>query len=198
MDHCGFTEKEVFAALEHYGMSDRKKEVKEWYVGFAFGNRREIYNPWSIINYLDKKRIGTYWANTRSNSLVGKLIREGSPEIKMTPSLLLASGYLKVIHYEFNALLRKAEYTLKLTNLEVQSMFEQMIAGWFGRCRRVQNAFLQVLMAHDVKAMNVYMNKVTVEMFSYFDTGRIYNHETEFLFTSIKHCNIECVAWRMR
>ena len=86
MDHCGFTEKEVFAALEHYGMSDRKKEVKEWYVGFAFGNRREIYNPWSIINYLDKKRIGTYWANTRSNSLVGKLIREGSPEIKMTPS----------------------------------------------------------------------------------------------------------------
>ena len=201
-DCFGFTEEEVFAALEEYGMPDRKREVKEWYDGFTFGNKTEIYNPWSIINYLDDKRIGTYWANTSSNSLVGKLIQEGSPEIKMTMegllrgetfhtmldeqiifsqldqgddavwSLLLASGYLKVIHYEFNALLRKAEYTLKLTNLEVQSMFEQMIAGWFGRCRRVQNAFLQALMAHDVKAMNVYMNKVTVEMFSYFDTGK--------------------------
>ena len=146
--------------------------------------------------------MGAYWANTSSNSLVGKLIREGSPEIKMTMegllqgeafhtvldeqivfsqleqgedavwSLLLASGYLKVTHYAFNTIRRKAEYTLKLTNLEVQVMFEQLIEGWFGGCRRVNNAFLQALLAHDVKAMNVYMNRVTTEMFSYFDAGK--------------------------
>ena len=201
-DCFGFTEEEVFAALEEYGLSDRKKEVKEWYDGFTFGNRTDIYHPWSIINFLDDRQVGAYWANTSSNSLVGKLIREGSPEIKMTMegllqgeafhtvldeqivfsqleqgedavwSLLLASGYLKVTHYAFNTIRRKAEYTLKLTNLEVQVMFEQLIEGWFGGCRRVNNAFLQALLAHDVKAMNVYMNRVTTEMFSYFDAGK--------------------------
>ena len=201
-DCFGFTEEEVFAALEEYGLSDRKKEVKEWYDGFTFGNRTDIYNPWSIINFLDDRQVGAYWANTSSNSLVGKLIREGSPEIKMTMegllqgeafhtvldeqivfsqleqgedavwSLLLASGYLKVTHYAFNTIRRKAEYTLKLTNLEVQVMFEQLIEGWFGGCRRVNNAFLQALISHDVKAMNVYMNRVTTEMFSYFDAGK--------------------------
>ena len=201
-DCFGFTEEEVFAALEEYGLSDRKKEVKEWYDGFSFGNRTDIYNPWSIINFLDDRQVGAYWANTSSNSLVGKLIREGSPEIKMTMegllqgeafhtvldeqivfsqleqgedavwSLLLASGYLKVTHYAFNTIRRKAEYTLKLTNLEVQVMFEQLIESWFGGCRRVNNAFLQALLAHDVKAMNVYMNRVTTEMFSYFDAGK--------------------------
>ncbi len=201
-DCFGFTEEEVFAALEEYGLSDRKKEVKEWYDGFTFGNRTDIYNPWSIINFLDDRQVGAYWANTSSNSLVGKLIREGSPEIKMTMegllqgetfhtvldeqivfsqleqgedavwSLLLASGYLKVTHYAFNTIRRKAEYTLKLTNLEVQVMFEQLIEGWFGGCRRVNNAFLRALMTHDVKAMNVYMNRVTTEMFSYFDAGK--------------------------
>ncbi|MBD5456579.1 MAG: AAA family ATPase [Lachnospiraceae bacterium] len=201
-DCFGFTEEETFAALDEYGLSGRKQEVKDWYDGFMFGNRADIYNPWSIINFLDDKQVGAYWANTSANSLVGKLIREGSPEIKMTMedllqgntfhtafdeqivfnqleqgddavwSLLLASGYLKAVHYEFNTLRRKSEYELKLTNLEVQVMFEQMIESWFGSCRRINNAFLKALMTDDVKAMNTFMNKMAVEMFSYFDTGK--------------------------
>lgn len=201
-DCFGFTEEEVFMALEEYGMSDRKQQVKEWYDGFTFGSRTDIYNPWSIINFLSEKEVGTYWANSSSNSLVGKLIREGSPEIKMTMerllkgetfhttldeqivfdqldqgddavwSLLLASGYLKVIHYEFNIARRKAEFELRLTNIEVRAMFERMIESWFSGCRRINNAFLQAMMADDVKAMNSYMNRMTVEMFSYFDAGR--------------------------
>lgn len=78
----GFTEDEVFASLDEYGLSDRKDEVKRWYDGFTFGSRTDIYNPWSIINYLDKKRIGVYWANTSFNSLVGKLLREGNKNVK--------------------------------------------------------------------------------------------------------------------
>ena len=201
-DSFGFTEEEVFAALEEYGMSGRRQEVRDWYDGFVFGERRDIYNPWSIIHFLDKKVAGTYWANSSSNSLVGKLIREGSPEIKMTMerllqgdslcvsldeqivfsqldqgddavwSLLLASGYLKAVHYEFSTVRRRAEYELKLTNMEVQAMFEQMIEGWFDGCRRVKNAFLQALLSDDVKAMNTFMNRVTLEVFSYFDTGK--------------------------
>ena len=200
-DYFGFTEKEVFVALDEYGLSDRKKEVKEWYDGFQFGEKTDIYNPWSIINFLAEKKVGTHWANTSSNNLVGKLIREGSPEIKMVMegllrgetfhtvldeqivfdqlgegddavwSLLLASGYLKAVHYEFNIARRKAEYSLKLTNLEVQIMFEHMIAKWFSGCRRVNNAFQQALLTGDIKGMNAYMNKVALQSFSYFDTG---------------------------
>ena len=201
-DCFGFTEEEVFAALEEYGLSGRRAEVKEWYDGFTFGSRRDIYNPWSILNYLDKGRVDCYWANSSSNNLVGKLIREGSPEIKMTMesllkgetfhttldeqivfdqldqgdaavwSLLLASGYLRTVHYEFNTLRRRAEYALQLTNMEVRMMFEQMIGSWFGGSGRINNAFLQALLADDVKAMNVYMNKIALQTFSYFDTGR--------------------------
>ncbi|MDE6202069.1 MAG: AAA family ATPase, partial [Lachnospiraceae bacterium] len=83
-DCFGFTEEEVFAALKEYSLSGKEQQVKEWYDGFTFGSRTDIYNPWSIINFLDEKIVGIYWANSSSNSLVGKLVREGSPEIKMT------------------------------------------------------------------------------------------------------------------
>lgn len=59
-DSFGFTEEEVFAVLDAYGMSDKKQEVKRWYDGFTFGKRTDIYNPWSILNYLDTGKIGIY------------------------------------------------------------------------------------------------------------------------------------------
>ena len=91
-DSFGFTEEEVFAALDEHGLSDRKQEVKHWYDGFTFGNKTDIYNPWSIINYLDKKKLGAYWANTSSNSLVGNLIQGGSQGLKEDFETLLKGG----------------------------------------------------------------------------------------------------------
>lgn len=85
----GFTEEEVFAALDEYGMSEEKERVKLWYDGFIFGSHRDIYNPWSILNFLDEREYAKYWANTSSNSLVGKLLREGSRDIKEKFELLL-------------------------------------------------------------------------------------------------------------
>ena len=129
-DSFGFTEKEVFSALDEYGMPERKTAVKQWYDGFTFGKVTDIYNPWSILNYLDTGRLAAYWANTSSNSLAGKLIREGDKRIKTSFenlmqgkslrveideqivysqlgsdgqaiwSLLLASGYLKVKRFD--------------------------------------------------------------------------------------------------
>ena len=111
-------------------MGDQKEEVRRWYDGFIFGMRRDIYNPWSILNFLDTGELTAYWSNSSSNSLVGKLIREGGRRIKgqfatllrgesiysqideqivynqldgserAIWSLLLACGYLKVISYE--------------------------------------------------------------------------------------------------
>lgn len=197
----GFTEKEVFRALEEFGLSDRSGQVKVWYDGFTFGKMKDIYNPWSIINYLDTKKAGLYWANTSSNDLVGKLIREGDGENKQqferllcgetidteideqivfsqlntkqdaVWSLLLASGYLKVVRTEFVERTGRQYYELALTNKEVRVMFEHMIRDWFS-VNSHYNSFIKALLMNDLKAMNVYMNKVSAEMFSYFDTGK--------------------------
>lgn len=78
----GFTEEEVFCAMDEFGLTN-KAEVKQWYDGFNIGEERDIYNPWSVINYLDKRKLKTYWANTSSNGLAAKLIRGSSRNIKM-------------------------------------------------------------------------------------------------------------------
>ncbi len=95
-DCFGFLEEEVFASLEEFGLSDEKGEVKKWYDGFTFGNRTDIYNPWSVINYLDTRKIGPYWANSSSNQLIGKLLREANREIKEAFEQLLSGGHLTV------------------------------------------------------------------------------------------------------
>lgn len=92
----GFTEEEVFASLDEYGMDGEKQRVKWWYDGFIFGEAKDIYNPWSIINFLDKRKFTTYWANTSSNSLAGKLIREGSRDVKVSFESLMKGGHLLV------------------------------------------------------------------------------------------------------
>ncbi|MCD7763997.1 MAG: ATP-binding protein [Lachnospiraceae bacterium] len=91
----GFTEAEVYEALRLFGLSEQIEKVRYWYDGFCFGKRKDIYNPWSITKYLDSGRFGTYWANTSSNRLVGKLLQEGSSELKMDAEDLLAG---KSIH----------------------------------------------------------------------------------------------------
>ena len=199
----GFTEQEVFQALEEYGMSEEQEAVKFWYDGFIFGKQRDIYNPWSIINLLDKRDIDVYWANTSSNSLVAKLLREGNSDIKVifegllkgeslkteideqivynqlgnnasaVWSLLLASGYLKVLECKtiINGLEREKIYELAITNYETKRMFEHMILNWFSNVDYAYNGFVKAMLADDKKAMNVYMNKVALHSFSSFDSG---------------------------
>lgn len=205
----GFTEGEVWCALEECGLGENRQEVKEWYDGFTFGNRQDIYNPWSILNYLDKGRLSTYWVNTSSNGLVDKLIREGNTEIKISMesllkgesickeldeqivfdqlendenavwSLLLASGYLKVENYEMDKDTGEDLYELVLTNKEVQIMFRKMIKKWFSGSKAVYNGFIKALLEDDVKSMNAYMNKVALATFSCFDSGTKPSGDTE-------------------
>lgn len=208
-DSFGFTQGEVEAALVEYGLYEHVEEVKQWYDGFTFGKRKGIYNPWSILNYLKWQEFTTYWANTSSNSLIGKLIREGSADVKMKMedllsgktlhtrideqiifsqldysessiwSLFLASGYLRVENFYVNARLGRLEYDLILTNKEVSVMFSQMIQGWFADRTPAYNDFVKALLLGDRKAMNAYMNKVALATFSYFDTGKRPSEETE-------------------
>lgn len=204
-DAFGFTEDEVDTALREYGLFDRKDEVKHWYDGFKFGGRSDIYNPWSIINYLDERRAAPYWVNTSSNTLVGMLIQQAAGDVKESMetlmcgktirteldeqivynqlnqdesaiwSLMVASGYLKVSDVEVQEdkvfQTWKTVYTLEPTNFEVQIMLRQMVRYWFASNASNYNDFIKALLLDDVEAMNVYMNRVSLATFSFFDSG---------------------------
>lgn len=201
-DCFGFTEKEVFDALDSYNMSGEKEKVKQWYDGFVFGDQRDVYNPWSITSFLDKKAYQTYWAATSSNKLINRLIRTASPEIKKAMeqllqdqtirvsfdeqivfdqldtseeaiwSLLLASGYLKAEQIEYEPEEMRPWYSLKITNQEIKAMFSQLFRGWFQKAPVAYNAFVKALLSGNVKEMNLYINDVALETFSSFDTGK--------------------------
>ena len=85
----GFTEEEVRNALQLFGLQDQADNVKKWYDGFCFGNKSDIYNPWSITKYLDTGKFDSYWVNTSSNSLIDKLIQGGTSDIKIAMEDLL-------------------------------------------------------------------------------------------------------------
>ena len=194
----GFTGDEVKAALREYGLEEEEKKVRFWYDGFSFGKKKGIYNPWSIINYLDKKQFNVYWANTSGNALISSLLKGANPDIKSEFeellrgnsvhkvmdeqivynqlmqdenaiwSILLASGYLKLEHV---VIYGYTEGDLSLTNGEVKLMFENMVSGWFRVRQYEYNSFLKALLKGDKKAMNAYMNKIALETISYFDAG---------------------------
>lgn len=197
----GFTEEEVFAALDSYGMSGEKEKVKKWYDGFVFGSVKDIYNPWSITGFLKEKRYQTYWVATSSNGMVSKLIQRASSEVKKKMeellqdreivenfdeqivfnqldadesaiwSLLMASGYLKAVEVEYRGELMKPWYHLKITNFETKCMFETLFAAWFKNATSSYNKFIKAMMENDLEIMNYYMNRVTQQTFSYFDVG---------------------------
>lgn len=210
----GFTEEEVFQALEEAGLGEYKEGVKRWYDGFTFGDITDIYNPWSIISFIGNKgKYAAYWANTSSNGLVSVMMRQGSANVKKTVedliagksftvpideqivfsqleedenavwSLLMAAGYLKTIEVEkrMEDDTDDLDYTLALTNLEVQIMFKKMIRGWFAKSsvKAYYNEFIHSLLNDDVRRMNTFMNKVALNTFSSFDVGNKPSEETE-------------------
>lgn len=197
----GFTEEEVFTALDAAGMSAEKQQVKYWYDGFTFGEQQDIYNPWSITKFLDSGEYGTYWADTSGNMLVSKLMQEGTPQIKICMeellagdeievqldeqvvfeqlerkkgaiwSLLLASGYLRVTGKRKDPENGRFFYRLKITNYEVRLMFSDMIEGWFPENNEAYGNFKKALLMEDVDYMNQFMNQVALQVFSNFDAG---------------------------
>lgn len=159
-----------------------------------------IPGPSSIS--LDKKEASAYWTNSSSNSLADKLLQEGSKTVKVDfeqllqgetleteiddqivygepPwkknaiwSLLLASGYLKVLKRESPLPTSHRKYALALTNWEVKGMFESLARNWFVGSEDDYNDFIKALLSDDLEAMNTYMNDVALVTFSNFDTGK--------------------------
>lgn len=185
----GFTEKEVFDALDDAGLSEEKVLVKSWYDGFVFGQCKDMYNPWSITNFLDKRELQSYWADTSSNRLVGRLIQTASGEIKEKMelllegtqvvenfdeqivfeqldhnesaiwSLLLASGYLKAVEIEYRGIYRKPWFHLAITNMETEGMFAGMFRGWFSAAASNYNGFVLGLIAELADEYEIHSNR---------------------------------------
>ncbi len=198
--YFGFTEDEVFKAMDEFGYTN-KDEVKSWYDGFTIGNEKDIYNPWSIINFLDEGFLKPYWSNTSSNGLAGKLIMQGCKEVKSDFedllngktikkrldedivflqldedinaiwSLLVASGYLKIKSVKFDI------YELEIVNHEVMLMFNSMVSRWFTSKPVKYNDLIKTLLNGEIEDLNEYMNDLTISMMSSFDTGKDTNEK---------------------
>ena len=197
----GFTEEEVFAAMDEYGLTEKEK-VKFWYDGFTFGNHSAMYNPWSIINYLKYQEFKPYWANTSSNGLVSLVLRQASPELKMEMERLLDGKSIKTSIDEqliFDTLTGGGEdvstyslllasgymtgtllvndedegeiYNIRITNHETRRMFKSLIKKWFSGRHNQYNRFVTALLAGSLEEMNYYMANVSSNVFSFFDTG---------------------------
>ena len=197
----GFTEEEVFAAMDEYGLTEKEK-VKFWYDGFNFGNHSAMYNPWSIINYLKYQEFKPYWANTSSNGLVSLVLRQASLDLKMEMERLLDGKSIKTSideqlifdnltgggedvstyslllasGYMTGTLLVNDEdkgeiYNIRITNHETRRMFKSLIKKWFSGRHNQYNRFVTALLAGGLEEMNYYMANVSSNVFSFFDTG---------------------------
>ena len=195
--YFGFTEEEVFNAMDEYDLKEKEK-VKYWYDGFIFGGIKDIYNPWSIINYLSEHSFEAYWAQTSSNALVGKLVASSSVKIKEQTkellqgrsinvkfdeqivfsqlnrssgaiwSLLMATGYVKPLSFNREI----GEYKIALTNYEVQMLMDRIISDWFNNDNFDGEEFRKSLLNNDVEKMNEAMSDIAENTFSFFDTGK--------------------------
>lgn len=197
-EYFGFTEQEVFEILDCQSMEE-KQQVKNWYDGFTFGKTKNIYNPWSIVNYISRRAFAPYWVNSGGHGLLNHLFLFGSNELKRDLeclirgellqkkitenidfqalesdpdaiwSLLLASGYVTAENTEDN---EPTTCNLRITNRETLLLYTGIVEGWFKADRACYNAFCKALLADDTEAMNDYLGALLLNMCNMFDGGR--------------------------
>ena len=197
-DDFGITSAEVDKALKDFKLEDQKEEVKKWYDGYRIGNVEEIYNPWSLFNFLVDKKLVPYWVNTSSNDLIkrtlknsvtvkGKMERLLKGETIEVPinletiivdiennedniwGLMLGTGYLKVVEQ-----VDRKKYKVKLPNYEIKTLFEDIIDDWF-KDKVISNdleSILQDLVNLNLKDFENKFRVLVEEMFSYMDVGK--------------------------
>ena len=198
-DSFGFTEEEVSKMLKDFDIAESLNNVKLWYDGYRVGNQEGVYNPWSILNYIKKKELMPYWVNTSSNDLIKMILQKSTKvkekiegmlkgeEIEVVTNfdtilkdvekkednvwgLFISTGYLKVVE-EIDSL--EGIYKVKIPNLEIKSLFLQIIRSWFfGRVNGVElSSMLNDLITLDFESYSEKFKKYCLEMFSYFDVG---------------------------
>ena len=185
--------------IEDFEVQEQKDEIKKWYDGYVIGNTENIYNPWSILNYLTDRKLQPYWVNTSSNDLIKlilknsttvkekieKLLKDEAIEVPINLDtvivgienyedniwgLLLGTGYLKVVEVVD---LARGIYKVKIPNYEIRLLFEQIIESWF-KDKVIGNDLRSIL--KDLVTLNLseFEKKFQVlvrQMFSFMDVG---------------------------
>ena len=188
----GLSEEEVENALKYFGMTYEIEEVKKWYDGYKFGNA-EVYNPWSIINYLSDRGLQAYWVNTSDNALIyddlknstvdvfkdlealfeGKAIKkEISPFFTFEElskfdgiwQLMVYNGYLKV-----NEKLSNDEYMIKIPNYEIQTFFKKGFIDKFLVSGNYFNPMMDALLDGDIEEFERRLQNIFLVNTSFYD-----------------------------
>ncbi len=198
-DDFGITSEEMEKVIQDFNVEEEKEEIKKWYDGYRIGNVEDIYNPWSILNYLTDKQLKPYWVNTSSNDLIKltlkksmtvkekieRLLKGETIEVPVNLEtiivgiedkedniwgLMLRTGYLKVAEV---VNLAEEIYKVKIPNYEIKTLFYDIVRNWFAD--KVPGNDLRSLLK-DLVNLNLseFEKKFRVlvkEMFSYMDVG---------------------------
>ena len=191
-DFFGFTQEEVKKALEDFNIEYELPEVKSWYDGYKFGNS-EVYNPWSILNFLQHRELEAYWVKTSSNFLIKEALKNTNLDVKESLEnlfngenveevitgnsdlssllsyhdiweLLLFSGYLTI-----NKKIDKKLYSLRLPNREIKELFkDEFIDISFGESQFIKT--MESLKRNKLEDFEKNLQKILLNSTSYQDT----------------------------
>ena len=197
--YFGLVQEEVEKALVDFELEDNIEDVKTWYDGYRFGNT-EIYNPWSILYYLDERQLGAYWVNTSSNDLIIKLLKQSENDVfkelkilfsdgmieksinknfnfnEMNNSkglweLFVFSGYLK-LEKKVNKDINDDLYLLKIPNLEVKTFFHRSFIESFLDSMDTFREMLNALKKKDEEIFTERLQTIFNVSISYYDVGK--------------------------
>jgi len=194
-DSYGLTEEEVKESLKYYGIEAEISKVKDWYDGYRFGNS-EMYNPWSILNFLQDKKLGAYWVDTSGNDLINNVLKittkniitalerlfngeglkqnlSGTSDLSKILSddeiweLLLFSGYLTV-----EEKINQDNYILRLPNKEVKSLFRKtFIETYIARGSKL-SFLMESLIENKIEDYEENLQEILLTSVSYNDTKK--------------------------
>ena len=198
-DDFGITEEEMDKVIEDFQIEDQKEEIRKWYDGYKIGDIEGIYNPWSILNYLNKRELMPYWVNTSSNDLIKmtlknsttvkeqieRLLNDEAVEVNINLEtvivgiedqeeniwgLMLQTGYLKI---EETVSLTEGIYKVKIPNLEIKELFRGIVRDWFNNkvIGNNLNSILKDLVQLNLTEFEKKFKVLVKEMFSYMDVG---------------------------
>ena len=199
-EYFGLLESEVVEMLDYFGMKYKIEEVKEWYNGYIFGES-EVYNPWSIVNYVREKEIKAYWANVSGNTLlenmlnhagesvyddlkrftdgesIEKYISDGTTIKSLLSNddeiwqLLLYSGYLTKDEKQEKESDSNV-YNLKIPNKEIRKYFGNMFLNRFFGTEVKTNILIKALEGGDIKKFEETLGEIMINMLSHFDLDK--------------------------
>lgn len=201
-EYYGMTEEEVLEGLKYYNLEYEINDVKDWYDGYQFG-KIEVYNPWSIINFLDNGKLKPYWQGTAGNETINELLDRGNKEIfddleklfrKETVykkirdfteftadineiwELFLYSGYLTTSGEQ-----KDREYPLRIPNREIMEFFEDRFIDRFTGNYQKFSDTIRYLRAGNIEKFGEILQEEILSSLSYFDTDKDEKYYKVFL-----------------